>query len=74
MPIPALDALGNPVGRDILVALRRGPLSVSELAERFPLSRPAISRHLRVLRGGGLVEPHPDGYAIRVRGFAPVPG
>lgn len=51
----ALDALGNPIRREILQALRRGPLSVGELAERFPVSRPAISRHLKVLRDTQLV-------------------
>ena len=45
----ALDALGNPVRRGILRQLRDSPLSVNELAGRFPISRPAISRHLRVL-------------------------
>ena len=74
--IHALDALGNPVRRGILVALRREPLSVNELAERFPVSRPAISRHLKVLREGGLVEVRADGarnqYCVRLRGFTPV--
>lgn len=74
--IHALDALGNPVRRDILVALRREPLSVNELAARFPVSRPAISRHLRVLREGGLVEVRAEGsrhqYAVRLRGFTSV--
>lgn len=72
MPIHALDALGNPVRRQILAALRRGPLPVGEIARRFPVSRPAISRHLRILREGGLVETQADGYAIRLRGFQPV--
>ena len=74
--IHALDALGNPIRRGILAALRRQPLSVNELAERFPVSRPAISRHLRVLREGGLVEMRAEGachqYTVRLRGFAPV--
>ena len=51
-----LDALGNPIRRDILLALREAPLSVNELAARFPVSRPAVSRHLRVLEEAGLVE------------------
>ena len=69
----ALDALGNPVRRDILRRLRRGPLAVNEIADHFPVSRPAISRHLRVLQDAGLVEVTTEGtrslYSIRARGF-----
>jgi DNA-binding transcriptional ArsR family regulator len=72
----ALDALGNPVRRKILTELRRSPLSVGALAERFPVSRPAVSRHLRVLEDAGLVELRERGtrnlYAVRVEGFRPV--
>ncbi len=71
-----LDALGNPVRREILTYLRESPLSVNELAARFPVSRPAISRHLNVLTRSGLVEPNGPGprhrYAINLKGFAPV--
>lgn len=71
-----LDALGNPVRRDMLRVLRTKPLSVGELAERFPVSRPAVSRHLRVLEGAGLVQAHAEGtqrvYAVRIQGLAPV--
>jgi DNA-binding transcriptional ArsR family regulator len=71
-----LDALGNPVRRKILQNLRDSSLSVHELAARFPVSRPAISRHLRVLSKSGLVETHGSGtrhrYAIRLKGFGPV--
>lgn len=72
----AFDALGSPVRRDILRSLRRAPLSVGEIASRFPVSRPAISRHLRVLEDAGLVEARAEGtrnvYAVRVQGFASV--
>lgn len=72
----ALDALGSPVRRDILRQLQATPLTVGELAERFPVSRPAISRHLHVLRDAGLVEVRPNRgrgvYAVRVQGFASV--
>jgi DNA-binding transcriptional ArsR family regulator len=72
----ALDALGNPVRREILLSLRHSPLTVGELAGRFPVSRPAISRHLRLLSEGGLVELRTEGsrhvYAIRIKGFASV--
>lgn len=71
-----LDALGNPVRRKILRQLRDAPLSVNELAARFPISRPAISRHLSVLAKTGLVEARSSGvqhqYAVRIKGFAPV--
>ena len=76
MKIEALDALGNPVRRKILRQLRSSPLSVNELSAHFPISRPAISRHLRVLTDSGLVEARGAGarhqYAIRIKGFAPV--
>jgi predicted transcriptional regulator len=72
----ALDALGNSVRRDILMLLRAAPLSVGELAARLPVSRPAVSRHLRVLDEAGLVESRAEGtrslYAVRVQGFASV--
>ena len=72
----ALDALGNPVRRKILRRLRRAPLSVNEIAAHFPISRPALSRHLRVLTDSGLVEARGVNarhqYAIRIKGFAPV--
>ena len=72
----ALDALGNPVRREILIELRRTPMPVGALAERFSISRPAVSRHLRVLQDAGLVLPSERGaqniYAIRVQGFRAV--
>jgi len=72
----ALDALGNPIRREILIELRRTPMPVGALAERFSVSRPAISRHLRVLQDAGLVVPNERGtqnvYAIRVQGFRAV--
>ena len=71
-----LDALGNPVRRQILRTLRGSPLSVGELAAKLPVSRPAVSRHLRLLDEAGLVESRSDGarsvYAVRVQGFASV--
>lgn len=51
-----LAALADPVRRDLLVLLRAGPRPAGELAAAFPVSRPAISRHLRVLRQHGLVQ------------------
>lgn len=72
----ALDALGNATRRAILQELRAEALSVGELAARFPVSRPAISRHLQMLEQAGLVEARSEGarnvYAVRVQGFASV--
>lgn len=72
----ALDALGNPVRREILVALRRAPLPVGAIADRFAVSRPAISRHLQVLSDAGLVEMKEHGaqnvYEVRLAGFRAV--
>jgi DNA-binding transcriptional ArsR family regulator len=72
----ALDALGNPVRREILAELRRAPMPVGELALHFDVSRPAISRHLRVLQAAGLVATEERGtqnvYAVRVQGFRAV--
>ena len=48
-------AIADPTRRDILDLLSRQDLAAGELAERFPVSRPAISRHLRILRQAGLV-------------------
>lgn len=48
-------AISDPTRRAILGHLRDGALSAGELASRFPVSRPAVSRHVRVLRDAGLV-------------------
>ena len=50
------DALGEPVRRRILELLRDGPTPVGQLAERLPVGRPAVSKHLRVLSDAGLIE------------------
>lgn len=52
---PIFRALGDPVRREILAALASGPLGVTRITRRFAISRPAVSRHLRVLREAGLV-------------------
>ncbi|MEU5906810.1 metalloregulator ArsR/SmtB family transcription factor [Micromonospora sp. NPDC047527] len=49
------SAIADPVRRRILTLLHGTPLSAGEIAQRFAISRPAISRHLRVLRESGLV-------------------
>ncbi len=48
-------AIADPIRRAILDFLREGDLSAGDLARRFPVSRPAVSRHVRVLRDAGLV-------------------
>ena len=50
-----LAALADPVRREIVELLATGEMGAGEIAERFPVTRPAISRHLRVLREAGLV-------------------
>lgn len=56
-----LGLLGDPTRRAIFELLARDPCSVQELADRLPISRPAVSQHLRVLRDGGLVVSHAEG-------------
>ena len=57
----ALQALGDPSRRDIFERLTAGPLAVGELAEELPISRPAVSQHLKVLKDAGLVFDRPWG-------------
>ncbi len=57
----ALTALADPTRRKIFERLRRGPLPVGELAETLPVSRPAVSQHLKVLKEAGLVSEEQDG-------------
>jgi DNA-binding transcriptional ArsR family regulator len=56
-----LDALGDPTRRQIFESLKAGPRSVGELAEGLPVSRPAVSQHLRVLKEAGLVSDRKEG-------------
>ncbi|HEV2530008.1 MAG TPA: metalloregulator ArsR/SmtB family transcription factor [Thermomicrobiales bacterium] len=67
-----LAVLADPVRRDILIRLKRGPLPAGAIAAGFPISRPAISRHLRVLRDAGLVSVETVGRERRYR-FEPAP-
>ena len=50
-----MDALGDPTRRAIVERLLRGPTAVGEIARDFPISRPAISQHLRILKRANLV-------------------
>jgi DNA-binding transcriptional ArsR family regulator len=69
-----LDALGDPTRRAILAHLIARPLPVGELSAHFPISRPAISQHLRILKAAHLVFDSAVGtrrvYAIDQEGFA----
>jgi DNA-binding transcriptional ArsR family regulator len=53
--VEVAGAIADPVRREILVMLRRGPMTAGAIAASFAISRPAVSRHLRVLREQGLV-------------------
>lgn len=68
------DALGEPVRRRILELLTEGPTPVGHLAERLPIGRPAVSKHLRVLSNAGLIEHSSVGtrnlYALSPGGLA----
>ena len=68
-----LDALGDATRRAILARLLTGPLPVGELAREFPVSRPAISQHLRLLKQANLVVDRPIGtrrvYQLHPEGF-----
>ena len=56
-----LSALGDPTRREIFERLGRGPQAVGELARNLPVSRPAVSQHLKVLKDAGLVIDRADG-------------
>ena len=57
----AIQALGDPTRRSIFERLRSGPRAVGELARELPVSRPAVSQHLRVLKEAGLVTEQREG-------------
>jgi DNA-binding transcriptional ArsR family regulator len=68
-----LDALGDPTRRAILARLIDGPRAVGDLAADFPVSRPAISQHLRILKKANLVVDRASGnrrlYQLNPAGF-----
>ena len=72
----ALQALGDPTRRAVLEELRDGPRAVGEIARRLPVSRPAVSQHLRVLKEAGLVTERQNGtrrlYRVNPDGLAGV--
>ena len=55
------EALGDPHRREILNLLSRRDLAVQQIADALPISRPAVSRHLRLLKGAGMVAERADG-------------
>ncbi len=57
----AWSALGDPTRRAIVERLAKRPRAVGELADELPISRPAVSQHLRVLKDAGLVAERADG-------------
>jgi DNA-binding transcriptional ArsR family regulator len=70
----AIQALGDPTRRTVFERLREGPRSVGELARGLPVSRPAVSQHLRVLKEAGLVRERREGtrnfYSVNGDGLA----
>ena len=56
-----MDALGDPPRRAIFERLAKGPTAVGEIAKELPVSRPAVSQHLKVLKDAGLVIDRPQG-------------
>ncbi len=76
MHAEALEALGDPQRRAILELLGQRERSVREIADQLPISRPAVSRHLRLLKSAGLVVEEPRGtrriYRLHDQGLAAV--
>ena len=72
----AFDAIADPTRRAILDAMRGGEVGAGELADRFPVSRPAISRHVRILKRAGLVRQRKEAqrrfYSLRPEALAEV--
>jgi DNA-binding transcriptional ArsR family regulator len=69
----ALTALADPTRRAVFERLRSGPMSVTDIAADLPVSRPAVSQHLKVLKDAGLVRDEADGarrlYEVDARGI-----
>ena len=72
----AFAALSDPTRREVFERLGRGPSAVGELAAGMPVSRPAVSQHLKVLKEAGLVTDRPDGarrvYQIDPKGLGQI--
>jgi DNA-binding transcriptional ArsR family regulator len=76
--LAGIGALGDPTRREIFERLARGPAAVGELAKVLPVSRPAVSQHLRVLKDAGLVTERASGsrriYRLDPRGIGAMRG
>src|ERR1700691_2424902 len=72
--IPGLVAVADPTRRVLFDLLRGEPLPVGELARQMPVSRPAVSQHLKILKEARLVREHRDGtrhyFGLNPAGFA----
>jgi DNA-binding transcriptional ArsR family regulator len=68
--ISALEALSDTTRRAILERIAQGPCTVGEIADLIPVSQPAVSQHLRVLREAGLVQVRKEG-TRRIYSLAP---
>jgi DNA-binding transcriptional ArsR family regulator len=72
----AFAALADPTRRRVMERLAAGPRAVGEIAEGLPVSRPAVSQHLKVLKEAGLVTDRADGarriYALDPAGLGPM--
>ena len=72
----ALAALADPTRREVFERLRTGPRAVGEIAAEMPVSRPAVSQHLKVLKEAGLVADRAEGarrvYYIDPHGLGPL--
>ena len=70
----ALNALADPTRRHVMESLRSGPRAVGDIARGMPVSRPAVSQHLKVLKEAGLVTDRAEGtrrvYYIDPNGLA----
>ena len=76
MKADPFEAIADPNRRHLLEELRRASRTVTELASGLPISRPAVSQHLRVLLDAGLVSAKADGtkriYSVNDNGFMPL--
>jgi DNA-binding transcriptional ArsR family regulator len=74
--VTALSALADPTRRAVFECLRAGPAPVGAIAARLPVSRPAVSQHLRALKQAGLVVDRAEGtrrvYCIDPHGLGPL--
>ena len=68
-----LESLADSTRREVLDLVRRKPSSVQEIADQLPISRPAVSQHLKILKDAGIVTSQPVGtrrvYTVTTDGF-----